>query len=62
MPTPPIPSFLDHLRDTFGWTAEEATRALGEWMLGTEVGRALRVRATREVSFERPGNHTSASP
>ena len=38
---PPSPDFLDHLRDVFGWSREEATAALGDFILSSRAGRAL---------------------
>jgi hypothetical protein len=38
---PPTPDFLDHLRDVFGWSREEATAALGDFILSSPAGRAL---------------------
>jgi hypothetical protein len=37
----PSPDFLEHLRDVFGWSREDALRALGEWIMDSEAGRAL---------------------
>ena len=42
------PSFLTELATKFGWSADEAMRALGEWMLGTGPGRVLRASLHRE--------------
>jgi hypothetical protein len=37
----PSPDFLEHLRDVFGWSREDAIHALGEWIIDSEAGRAL---------------------
>jgi hypothetical protein len=35
------PSFTAELATAFGWTAEEARRELGRWILSSEPGRLL---------------------
>jgi len=37
------PSFLRHLCDVFGWTPDQATRELGEWLVAGDAGLALRL-------------------
>lgn len=36
------PSFLLQLCDVFGWMPDQATLALGEWLLASDAGLALR--------------------
>lgn len=38
---PPSLDFIEHLRDVFGWSREEALAALGDFILGSRAGRAL---------------------
>jgi hypothetical protein len=45
----PDPSFLVELAAAIGWTREEATQALGEWILSSEPGRVLRASLRREA-------------
>lgn len=39
--TDPAPDFLTHLRQAFGWSEEQASEALGAYILSTEAGQAL---------------------
>lgn len=42
------PDFLDHLRAVYGCSREEASAALGAWILSSRAGRAL-LRAETEA-------------
>lgn len=38
----PVPDLLAHLECAFGWSEPQALDALGEYMMSTEAGHALR--------------------
>lgn len=48
----PQPDFLVQLEQSFGWSERQALEALGEYLMSTEAGQALR----RELE---PRNQTS---
>jgi len=40
--TRPAPDLLVHLEQAFGWSEDQATDALGAYLMSTEAGGALR--------------------
>jgi hypothetical protein len=50
------PSLLSELQQARGWSEPEALEALGQYLLGTEAGRALRRELDSTVVTRAPGN------
>jgi hypothetical protein len=50
------PSLLSQLQQARGWSELQALEALGDYLLDTEPGRALRRELDSNVATQAPGN------